>query len=341
MRRKKPKMNIKPQVSIIVPVFNGEKYLSQCIDSVLAQSYTDWELLLIDDGSTDGAAALCDSYAADPRIVVVHQPNSGTAAARNKGISMANGEWVAFVDSDDWVEPDMLGSMVDMAQRNDADVVVCGYVEEYVNRQKRVAYCEQETVLDSADGLKMLLEGKIGSYFYTMLFRKAVMQEPVFALKVFEDHATLFKWVAKARRMVISPSAFYHYRQAGDSLIHSNSHEASRDFFLALKERYYYIEQHHLLPGWKRENRHLYLSGCIKYAKDLARMDNYGPVQRQMISEVRDELRKFLPVGWGELSIKNCIRLKLLMANADVFVRLLRCSSLFAFGKRHKEQGMY
>lgn len=334
-------MKPKPQVSIIIPVFNGEKYLCQCIDSVLAQQYADWELLLVDDGSTDGSAAICHSYAADPRIVVVLEPNSGAAAARNKGIAMARGEWVAFADSDDWMEPDMLGSMVDMALRNDADVVVCGYVEEYVNRQKRVAYCEQETVLEGADGLKMLLEGKIGSYFYTMLFRKAVMHEPVFELKVFEDHATLFKWVARARRMVLSPRVFYHYRQTGDSLIHSNSHKGSRDFFLALKERYYYIEQHHLLPGWKPENRRLYLSGLVKYAKDLARMDNYGPAQRQILNEVRDELRKFLPIGWGELSIKNSIRLKLLMANADVFVRLLRCSSLFAFGNRHKEQGMY
>ena len=135
MRRKKPKMNVKPQVSIIVPVFNGEKYLSQCIDSVLAQRYTDWELLLIDDGSTDGAAALCDSYAADPRIVVVHQPNSGAAAARNKGIAMARGEWVAFVDSDDYIEKNAYSTMMEVMSREGADIVECAFSFKFRDKE--------------------------------------------------------------------------------------------------------------------------------------------------------------------------------------------------------------
>ena len=97
-----------PFLSIVIPVYNAEKYLACCLDSILAQDYSDYEVILVDDGSTDRCPSLCDAYAAaDPRIHCLHQPNSGHTAARQNGVKASRGQYIAFVDSDDWVSPEM------------------------------------------------------------------------------------------------------------------------------------------------------------------------------------------------------------------------------------------
>ena len=109
-----------PIISVIVPVYNVEQYLPRCIDSILAQTFTDFELLLIDDGSKDKSGAICDAYARkDPRIRVFHKPNGGVSSARNMGLDNAKGEWIAFVDSDDWVNEDFLANFVEIDSGED------------------------------------------------------------------------------------------------------------------------------------------------------------------------------------------------------------------------------
>ena len=117
-------------ISIIAPVYQSERYLEILINSIINQTYLDWELLLIDDGSTDGSAEICDTYAQkDNRIRVVHKANGGVASARNKAMEMAGGEYLAFADSDDWVEPDWLERLYTTAREQEADIVVCDFYE--------------------------------------------------------------------------------------------------------------------------------------------------------------------------------------------------------------------
>ena len=114
-----------PKVSIIVPVYNAEKYLQECVESALCQTLSDIELILVDDGSTDSSPTLCDQYAAqDRRVKVIHKPNGRAASARNAGLRAASGEYVAFVDADDWISPDMYEKML----QTNADVTLCDYV---------------------------------------------------------------------------------------------------------------------------------------------------------------------------------------------------------------------
>lgn len=102
-----------PKISVIVPVYNDEKWLRRCVDSILTQTYTDFELLLVDDGSTDGSGAICDEYTAkDSRVHVFHQPNGGVSSASNLGLDNARGEWISFVDSDDWMDMNYLESLL-------------------------------------------------------------------------------------------------------------------------------------------------------------------------------------------------------------------------------------
>ncbi len=116
-----------PELSIIVPVYKVEPYLPKCIDSILAQTFTDFELILIDDGSPDRCGEICDEYAAkDSRIVVIHQENKGVSAARNAGLDIAKGEYIGFVDSDDWIEKTMYKRLISIMQADDTDIAICG-----------------------------------------------------------------------------------------------------------------------------------------------------------------------------------------------------------------------
>ena len=180
-------------ISIIIPVYNGEKYLRPCIDSILHQTYKHWELLLIDDGSKetyqhwellliddgspDSSGAICDEYASDPRISVVHKENGGQASARNQGVAMAKGDYISFVDCDDWLETDMYESMLQTMQAQQAEIIICGYTEEYKERQKKVHADGEMVVYEATEAVKLVLQGKIGSYLWSMLFRREVVQE--------------------------------------------------------------------------------------------------------------------------------------------------------------------
>ena len=126
-----------PVISVIIPVYNAEKYLEKCVGSVLAQAEKDLEFILVDDGSTDGSGSLCDSLAEkDSRIKVIHKENGGVSSARNRGLAEAAGEYIAFIDSDDWIEPDMYRNMLRAARENAADVVMCDAVKEYYNKSE-------------------------------------------------------------------------------------------------------------------------------------------------------------------------------------------------------------
>ncbi len=119
-----------PVLSLIIPVYKAEKHLDRCIDSILRQTFGDWELLLIDDGSPDRCPEICEDFAEkDSRIQVIHQKNAGVSAARNKGLDLARGEWIGFVDADDWIEPDMFEVL--LAQSENADVVMCDALTAY------------------------------------------------------------------------------------------------------------------------------------------------------------------------------------------------------------------
>ena len=120
-----------PVISIIIPVYNTEKYLRRCLDSIVAQTYKDFECILVDDGSTDGSGMICDEYTKrDSRFKVIHKENEGVSAARNDGVSAASGEWIAFADSDDWMERNMLEELMNKTSEG-CDIVMCDYYRQY------------------------------------------------------------------------------------------------------------------------------------------------------------------------------------------------------------------
>lgn len=138
-----------PQISIIVPIYKTEKYLNRCVDSILNQKFTDFELILVDDGSPDQCPAMCDEYVLkDMRVRVIHKKNAGVAAARNSGLDAAVGEYITFVDSDDWIDPEMYQSMMKIARKYDCDVVMCDCVKDFQEHSEVYSHDIREGLYD-------------------------------------------------------------------------------------------------------------------------------------------------------------------------------------------------
>jgi glycosyltransferase involved in cell wall biosynthesis len=142
-----------PEVSIIVCIYNAEKYLSRCIDSIIAQTFTHFECILIDDGSTDNSLSICERYRqSDDRIIVIHQENSGVSAARNKGIEVARGKYIFFVDSDDYIQQNMYEKLVAAINDSDTDAVCCGYTEN----KKPYALCNEDFIFSNTSTIEIV-----------------------------------------------------------------------------------------------------------------------------------------------------------------------------------------
>ncbi len=160
----------KPLISIIIPVYNCEKYIRECLDSVLAQTYTHWEAILVDDGSPDRAGAICDEYAAkDKRFRVIHQENRGVVSTRNRAIATATGDFLAFVDSDDTIEPTMLEEMLTLAEKENLDIVHCNIKIIFTEKEVKVNVAKAE---NGAQAIGMLLSNKLDGWLANKLIRK-------------------------------------------------------------------------------------------------------------------------------------------------------------------------
>lgn len=203
-----------PFVTIIIPVYNSERWLVRCLDSVINQTFREIEILLIDDGSSDKSAEICDEYASkDSRIRVIHQQNKGVSAARQKGVNCAIGEYVIHVDSDDWVEKDMIEQLYSKAIEGDYDMVVCDYYEELVGKTK---YCSQDPKTVDIQKLlrKFLLQQLHGSCCNKLVKRVCYSLPGVSfpqGVNIYEDLYVTCQMLRNGISVGYLPKAFYHY----------------------------------------------------------------------------------------------------------------------------------
>ena len=208
-----------PKISIIVPVYNVERYLRQCIDSILAQTYTDFELLLIDDGSPDNSGNICDEYAKkDPRIRVFHKPNGGVSTARNMGIDNAKGEYISFIDADDYVEPNFLEEMLNAMNRYNADLVCCGV---WVGVKADGSYVSirstaSDKVFNRKEGLiEMFAMDSFHVWPYNKLYKASIIKGnglkfPV-GIRYSEDQVFVTRYIMLCFKVVYISKVLYHY----------------------------------------------------------------------------------------------------------------------------------
>ena len=230
-------------VSIIVPVYNVEQFLPKCIESITNQTYRDLEIILVDDGSLDRSGIICDEYSTkDERIKVYHKKNGGLSDARNFGIARASGEYLGFVDGDDWIEPEMYEVLVNTAVENNADIVYCGKFLEYPERTfVYQPLCKK--YIDNIELCKALIHDEIGTGIWSKLYHKHIFTDIEFPNgHVYEDTAVMFKFLLKATCLVTVSKPLYHYRKGRqDSITQSRSMANLIDYWLAHKSRYEYF----------------------------------------------------------------------------------------------------
>ncbi len=307
-------------ISIIIPVHNVETYLPQCIESVLSQTFRDFELILVDDGSTDHSTVICDEYAqTDDRIKVFHQDNSGVSAARNNGICYAKGEWITFIDSDDWVDVDYLENF--RFEESDSDIIVQG-LKYYDNRNGqifeyiRVNNCE----LCGPRQKELIAENKVLSLGYPVakLYKKSLIANRVLfntSISYHEDHIFVLDTYNLAKRIKLVNSVSYNYRY-----YHTNNSLSSKkhswqnlniaaDGMLAslnnLRERF-------LLPDSAYE-RQIYTFAYrpkINAVFDLFRLKKSNSEQKEHLKKIikkRDLNCYYQPLGVKDKLVKNVL----------------------------------
>lgn len=211
-----------PQISIIVPVYNTESYIRRCLDSICAQSFTNFEVILIDDGSTDHSGIICDQYAKKyTNFKVYHVENGGPSRARNKGLECARGMYVTFVDGDDWLEQNALEIYISAIELYQADVVKAGYIKEY-NKRSVVVKIEHEVIYTDLESFFVGIEdSKYYGFLWNGIYKRRVigtirMDETI---RWCEDHLFTCEVLLHTNKMVLLPDVLYHYRKTDNTTL--------------------------------------------------------------------------------------------------------------------------
>ena len=241
----KPLQADQPLVSVIIPVYNVSAYLSQCLDSVLAQTYHNLEIIVIDDGSTDGSGSICDSFALkDKRVHVFHTKNNGLATARNIGLQHVHGLYLLFADSDDWIEKHTIATLLAVAQTEKADIVVGKKITEYIGKSIPEPKAQENIqVFKGNNILPAYVNGTFSDIVWNKLYKTTVFNEIYFPDgHNYEDIATTWKIMKtlsdSAGSIAILSSELFHFRMRKSSISHTRSLENIIDSWNACLEKY-------------------------------------------------------------------------------------------------------
>ena len=289
-------------VSVIVPVYNVEPYLRECLDSIINQTYTDLQIIVIDDGSTDGSGAICDAYAAkDPRIQVVHQENRGLSAARNHGIELATGEYLNFVDSDDYPLPDCIETLLKLCLEYDADMSICSSIEledgEALPDNLNASLPAPEAFVGPQKMEAYLLQKKLsvtawGKLYAAHLFRNVRYPEG----RIHEDNAVFHSLVHAANRIVRAKKKVYVYRKRAESITTRSFSIRSFDALTAREDLIAFIAEND--PAFLTGAQTDLVSTCSNLMRrSIASGNSYPDIERKMQAYCRKYCFTYLKHG--------------------------------------------
>ena len=283
-----------PEISVIVPVYKVEQFLHRCVDSILSQSFVNFELILVDDGSPDNCGAICEDYKAkDSRIHVIHRENGGLSAARNTGIDYAmahsDSEWIAFVDSDDWIHPDYLRVLYDTAKQTRCNISACGFFRteggNFPSEQDFSVQC-----LNADDYYCGRIHGGVTAVAWNKLYHKSLFKDLRYPVgKLHEDEFTTYRAVYETGKVGVTPAVLYAYYQNPEGIMRSQwnprrmhvleafeqqiafAREKGNDRFLRkIAEQYLYSTYEHLQqaqPEYRKQLRQK-LRAALKLGRD-------------------------------------------------------------------------
>lgn len=303
-------------ITVIVPVYNAEKYIKKCVESICSQSYSELEILLINDGSTDKSREICERYSEqDDRIRIINKDNEGAAAAKNTGIDEANGELLTFVDSDDYIDTEMLEKMAGKLEAESADICICNFIREGTDG---VPYENDSQMLHFGDkcfsGYEMLelLNGNLWWRLCqpcTKLYRKELFFDIRFPRQVVEDLAIMHLLYDKCGKVCFEEKAFYHYVQQNTSVLHTRQTAVALDAVKIFEDRILYYEKRGydaLIPGTELLLYDKFQSsGALVNLKDRAERDRFSQLSKiyRKVLKITQKYKRFSCPEWSKREI--------------------------------------
>lgn len=319
-------MNNYPLISVIIPCYNAERTLARCLGSVVQQSYGQLEIVLIDDGSTDGSSDIYKNFHhSDSRIKIIRQDNSGVSRARNKGVKIATGDYICFVDSDDWVEPNYCEALYRLLDQKNADIsiVEASYEDEKGNVvfHKNIS---EEAVFDGKKALQILLEDDIiQSHPWGKLYKSSFFNDVHFPenLKCFEDYSTLFKVFDKALTVAKSNQKLYHYIQHEDSLSHNLSPQTAYYFYLAIMDVFKFWQLNKNIKDNPKITRNI-IRKLLMVLKRILRQTESADMRSEK-EAIRQSFQAFLKYSPLEIGLEYYFYLRLYYYYPGMYTKLV------------------
>ncbi|MCD9856097.1 glycosyltransferase [Epilithonimonas sp. JDS] len=319
-------MNNHPLISLIIPCYNAERSLEKCLNSVVHQSYTNLEIILVDDGSTDGTSTIYKDFESrDVRIKIIKQENSGVSKARNKGVKTATGEYICFVDSDDWVESDYCSELYHSLIEENADIAI---VEaSYEDADGNIVFTKptsEEKIIDGKRALALLLEDHvIQSHPWGKLYKVAFFNNVNFPenLKCFEDYSTLFKIFDKAVKVVKSNRQLYHYIQHGDSLSHNLSPETAYHFYLSIMDVFRFWQSTTEVKNDPKITKNI-VRKLLMVLKRILRQTNKNEMKTEK-EQIRKSFKSFLKYPAANIGLEYYFYLRLYYYSPDLYTKII------------------
>ena len=272
----------KALISLIIPVYKVEKYSEKCIQSVINQTYENLQIILVDDGSPDNCGKICDEYAKkDHRIEVIHKSNGGLSDARNKGLEIAKGEYIGFVDSDDYIEADMYEVLYNLLKQYNADVSICNF---YTVSQGKISIKNADNGINEYNRIEILkeilLDKNIQSYAWNKLYKKELFDEIKYPIrKKYEDIGTTFYLFEKCNKIVVTSEPEYYYLKRADSLVNNVTESTILDYTEIIIQRYLYIKQN--IKELRKYNNYYLAKTLITAHNDIENLENISEGMQQ------------------------------------------------------------
>lgn len=279
-------------ISIIVPIYNVETYLSRCVDSILNQTITDIEVILVDDGSPDRCGEVCDQYEReDPRIRVIHKENGGLSDARNAGLEIAKGEYIAFVDSDDWLDLQYLEKLMNYLRETNADICECKVYRTSGESFNHQTVATTEEIYDTTHALEELIQNRVfHQHVWNKLYRRKVIGDVRFPLgKTNEDEFWTYHVFGQAKRAVKISDTLYNYFQRPNSIMGKNYSLKRLDALEAKMQRQQYLT--HYFPELQTVAKINFYFSCV-YAGQMS-MKFLTPEELQIAKNQIDKYVNF------------------------------------------------
>lgn len=296
----------KELISVIIPIYNVEQYLPECIESVLRQTYKNLEVILIDDGSGDRSGMICDEYAMkDDRIVVIHQENQGISKVRNKGVEESKGEYLFWVDSDDYVDKTIIETLYQNLIQHEADMSICNYTQGSERAYSFENGAEKVEIFGCEKGLELIYESHHYSFIMALSWAKLIKKSLYKDLKypngkIFEDIYMSHKLISRCDKIVYTNQVMYYYYQWPESILGKKLYVEKLDYLGAFEERIRFF--HKLdLPELKEKARVQYLHALMweySRAKDILR-------NKDMVKHIKKEYRKYYTFGTENENVKH------------------------------------